>query len=136
MSGKDATALWQAWCVLEAKQRELAPPAMRQLFKRAIECNPRSRCVWCTRSRAVWQCVGAFVLGGLLCCAWGSAPHARHRVQPGPTVHVARVVPRVWRAWCHAVCCVAWCRVRRHIGGLLCWGGDTWEGYIEVIILR
>lgn len=43
MSGKDATALWQAWCVLEARAKELGPSQMRQLFRKAVECNPRSR---------------------------------------------------------------------------------------------
>eukprot|EP00983_Pelagomonas_calceolata_P112905 1159932-Pelagomonas_calceolata.AAC.9 len=45
MGGKDATALWQAWCVLEAREKELPPNQMRQMFRKAVECNPRSRYV-------------------------------------------------------------------------------------------
>ncbi|KAF5836098.1 hypothetical protein DUNSADRAFT_6469 [Dunaliella salina] len=51
MGGKNATALWQAWCVLEAREKELPPNQMRQcgnvdrarqLFQEGVWADPRS----------------------------------------------------------------------------------------------
>ena len=51
MQGAASHALWQAWALMEAKQGDKT--AVRYLFKRGLEANPRSRYLYL--AWALWE---------------------------------------------------------------------------------
>lgn len=76
VEGRSSCALWHAWAMTESRLGD--PSAVRYLFKRALQANPRSR--YTHLAWAMWEReqVRAWIGCACVCarvCVWGGEGH-------------------------------------------------------------